>query len=185
MSEEYKISDELKKALRISKVYQSKDGNKIFTFQLGCFDSVLRFFLIWIFSIGNILIALGELIAMSMDLLPQEIWFTPIIHLLLLLFPYFMLRDMPPSGIEVDDEKLQIAYKKIFKGHKFKSIKLNRIDYIKSYLSSFKGTIRTEIRGIMLSGKSELIFQSRISNEGEHKIISDFFSELLDKEIRP
>ncbi|MFC2111014.1 hypothetical protein ACFLQ5_01030, partial [Bacteroidota bacterium] len=140
------------------------------------------FFLIWIFSVGNILIALGELIAMSMDLFPQEIWFTPIIHLLLLLFPYFMLRDMPPAGMEVDNEKLQIAYKRIFKGYRFKNMKLREIQHLKSYMSSYKGTIRTEIRCILISGKSELIFKTRISDDKQHTIIVDFFVDLLNKE---
>ncbi|MCF8299267.1 MAG: hypothetical protein K9J13_17090 [Saprospiraceae bacterium] len=184
MIEEYKISDDVKKALRITKIITTKEGNKVFIFQLGCFDAFLRFFLVWIFTIGNILIAMGEIIAMAMDSFPKEIWWAPIIHILLLLFPFFMLKDLPPKGMEINSDSLKLAYRKIFNGMKYKDINLSKIDYLKSYFTSYKGTLRTEIRGVMNSGRSKLIFKSRISEEAEHKIVSGFFSELLNKEIK-
>jgi len=184
LTEEFKISEELNKALLIDKTYLSKEGNKVFTFKLGCIDAILRFFLIWIFSIGNILIAFGEIISMLMNSFPKEVWFLPIVHFLLLLFPYFMLRDMPPKGIEVSADKLLIAYKKVFKGYWFKSITLSDIQYLKSRFTSYKGTLRTEIKGILLSKKSEIIFKTKISKEEKHKLICNFFADLLDKEIR-
>ena len=51
MNQDLIIADNIKKALRINKSIKTKEGNRIFTFQLGCFDAFLKFFLIWIFSL--------------------------------------------------------------------------------------------------------------------------------------
>lgn len=155
-----------------------------FNYKMSIVEKIVDFFILYIFTSANIVVAFIEISLIRTGKLDSKLIIVPVLHLLLLFFPYFYFTRFSPIKILINTREVILNIRKFFGGCNQVSFYLKDIQTLNKDILVLKGDgYKIRISGIFTSHSKKTLLAFKVGSKEKAEDVFQIISYILKPDM--